>query len=92
MGRRCLDLGVEPWGDNPVYHAPCFVLSHHAQERIVKEGGTTFTFVTAGIESALKQRVLPQVTKTSECLRGQTLIVTANLLVQRIARTNTFVS
>ena len=40
-------------GDNPTFHTPCFVLSATAQEKIVKEGGTTYTFVTDGIESAL---------------------------------------
>ena len=43
------------WGDNPPYHAPVFVLSHHAREPIEMEGGTTFYFVTDGIESALKK-------------------------------------
>jgi dihydrofolate reductase len=41
------------WGDNPPYHALVFVLSHTAREPIEMEGGTTFTFVTDGIESAL---------------------------------------
>ena len=43
------------WGDNPPYHTPVFVLTHHARPPIVMEGGTTFYFVTDGIESALKQ-------------------------------------
>jgi dihydrofolate reductase len=43
------------WGPNPPYHAPTFVLTHHARESVVMEGGTTFHFVTDGIESALKQ-------------------------------------
>jgi len=55
MGRRVFDFGVGPWGDNPAFHAPCFVLSHDVQEMIVKEGGTTYTFVTDGIESALEK-------------------------------------
>lgn len=41
------------WGEDPPYHAPLFVLTHHAREALVMEGGTTFTFVTTGIESAL---------------------------------------
>lgn len=41
------------WGDNPPYHAPVFVLSHTGREPIPMEGGTTFFFVTDGIESAL---------------------------------------
>ncbi len=43
------------WGTNPPYHHPVFVLTHHAREPLVLEGGTTFTFVTNGIESALAQ-------------------------------------
>jgi dihydrofolate reductase len=43
------------WGDNPPFHKPVFVLTHHPREPLVKEGGTTFTFVTDGIESALEQ-------------------------------------
>jgi dihydrofolate reductase len=43
------------WGDNPPFHGPVFVLTHHEREPVVKEGGTTFTFVTDGIESALEQ-------------------------------------
>lgn len=43
------------WGDNPPYHAPVFVLSHKKREPIVMEGGTTFFFVTDGIESALSK-------------------------------------
>jgi dihydrofolate reductase len=43
------------WGDNPPYHAPTFILTHHARVPIVMEGGTTFHFVTDGIEAALAQ-------------------------------------
>jgi len=43
------------WGDNPPYHAPTFILTHHPRDPIVMEGGTTFHFVTDGIESALDQ-------------------------------------
>ena len=43
------------WGDNPPYHAPTFILTHHARAPIEMEGGTTFYFVTDGIESALTQ-------------------------------------
>lgn len=50
--------GDEPWegwwGDEPPFHMPVFVLTHHARETLVK-GETTFTFVTDGIESALEQ-------------------------------------
>jgi dihydrofolate reductase len=43
------------WGDDPPFHTPVFVVTHHAREPLVKDGGTTFTFVTDGIESALAQ-------------------------------------
>jgi len=41
------------WGDNPPYHAPTFILTHHPRAPIVMEGGTTFHFITGGIEEAL---------------------------------------
>jgi len=41
------------WGENPPYHVPVFVLTHHAREPLTMEGGTTFHFVTDGIHSAL---------------------------------------
>ena len=42
------------WGINPPFHHPVFVLTHHARESLELEGGTTFTFVTSGIETALE--------------------------------------
>ena len=55
MGRRLFDLGEGPWRDNPPFHVPAFVVTHNPRETVVKEGGTTFNFVTGGIESALEQ-------------------------------------
>jgi dihydrofolate reductase len=43
------------WGDDPPYHAPVFVLTHHPRAPLPMQGGTTFTFVTDGVESALEQ-------------------------------------
>lgn len=43
------------WGDNPPFHHPVFVLTHHPREPLAREGGTTFTFVTNGIDAALEQ-------------------------------------
>ena len=43
------------WGEEPPYHGPVFVLTHHARDPLPMKGGTTFTFVTDGIESALAQ-------------------------------------
>jgi dihydrofolate reductase len=64
MGRNMFGGGDGPWGDDPwpgwwgvdpPFHHPVFVLTHHAREPLVCEGGTTFTFVTDGIEAALEQ-------------------------------------
>jgi dihydrofolate reductase len=43
------------WGDNPPFHYPVFVLTHHPRQPLDMEGGTTFHFVTDGIERALEQ-------------------------------------
>ncbi|MDB6006191.1 MAG: deaminase [Prosthecobacter sp.] len=43
------------WGDNPVYHKPVFVLTHHPRAPLVMEGGTTFHFITEGIHVALER-------------------------------------
>jgi dihydrofolate reductase len=55
MGRRMFDFAEQAWGANPPFHVPVFVLTHRAQEKLVKDGGTTFTFVSDGIDSALAQ-------------------------------------
>jgi dihydrofolate reductase len=64
MGRNMFGGGPGPWrqdpwngywGDEPPYHHPVFVLTHHAREPLELEGGTTFYFVTDGIEAALEQ-------------------------------------
>jgi dihydrofolate reductase len=65
MGRKMFSGGEGPWeddpnreawwGDDPPFHVPVFVLTHHARETVTKQGGTTFTFVTEGIEAALEQ-------------------------------------
>ncbi len=65
MGRRMFSGGAGPWeedpnadawwGDDPPFHYPVFVLTHHSREPLIKQGGTTFTFVTEGIEAALEQ-------------------------------------
>jgi dihydrofolate reductase len=65
MGRRMFSGGEGPWaddpnangwwGDDPPFHVPVFVLTHHARETLVMDGGTSFVFVTDGIEAALAQ-------------------------------------
>jgi dihydrofolate reductase len=64
MGRRMFSGGDGPWdddpnadgwwGDEPPFHMPVFVVTHHAREPLVR-GGTTFTFVTDGLESAIEE-------------------------------------
>lgn len=53
VGRSMFDYGVEAWGETPPFHAPVFVNTTRAGEPIEKLGGTTYTFVTAGIEAAV---------------------------------------
>ena len=55
IGRTMFDYGYPNWGENPPFHAPVFVVTHRGQERISKSGGTSYTFVTAGIEDAVEQ-------------------------------------
>jgi dihydrofolate reductase len=65
MGRRMFSGGEGPWeddpkrdgwwGDDPPFRVPVFVLTHHPRETMTMQGGTSFTFVTDGIESALEQ-------------------------------------
>ena len=54
LGRRMFE-NARGWGDEPPFHMPVFVLTHETREPLAKEGGTTFTFVTEGIERALEQ-------------------------------------
>jgi dihydrofolate reductase len=64
MGRKMFGGGPGPWGEDPwdgwwgedpPFHTPVFVLTHHPREPLEKQGGTTFFFVSDGIESALEQ-------------------------------------
>jgi dihydrofolate reductase len=54
MGRTMLDVGIGPWGENPVFHTPVFVVTHRSAEPVVKAGGTSYTFVTNGPDAALR--------------------------------------
>lgn len=53
IGRRIADLGIGPWGEEPTFHAPVFLVTTRPAETIVKKGGTSYVFVTEGIEYAL---------------------------------------
>ncbi|MEH0579432.1 dihydrofolate reductase family protein [Streptomyces sp. B21-108] len=54
MGHGMFITGEIPWGDEPPFHAPVFVVTHHPRESLVRKGGTTFHFVTEGPERALE--------------------------------------
>ena len=55
MGRRMADGGEVPWGDEPPFRAPVFVVTHRPRKTLHRQGGTSFTYVTDGIESAIGQ-------------------------------------
>jgi dihydrofolate reductase len=65
MGRKMFSGGDGPWendpradgwwGDEPPFHVPVYVLTHHARETKVMQGGTSFNFVTDGIQAALEE-------------------------------------
>jgi dihydrofolate reductase len=54
MGKRMFDAGFEPWGDAPPYHMPVFIVTHERRAPLPMQGGTTYNFVTGGIEAALE--------------------------------------
>jgi dihydrofolate reductase len=53
MGRRMFDAGEVPWGEEPPFHAPVFVVTHRARDVLERRGGTSFTFVTEGLGRAV---------------------------------------
>jgi dihydrofolate reductase len=55
MGRRMFDGGEIPWGEEPPFRNPVFVVTHRERERLERQGGTSFTFVTDGLDSAIEQ-------------------------------------
>ena len=84
MGRRMFSGGEGPWeddpnadgwwGDEPPFRVPVFVLTHHGRETVTKSGGTTFTFVTEGIEAALEQARAAAGDKNVGIVGGATLV------------------
>jgi dihydrofolate reductase len=82
MGRNMFGGGPGPWpsnwkgwwGENPPYHVPVFVLTHHARDPLPMRGGTTFHFVTDGIESALSQARLAAADKDVLLMGGANTI------------------
>jgi dihydrofolate reductase len=89
MGRNMFGGGPGPWredppwngwwGDNPPFRTPVFVLTHHPREPLEMEGGTTFIFVTDGVESALQQ--------ARQAAAGQVVVIGggANVVQQYLA-------
>jgi dihydrofolate reductase len=55
IGKRMFDVGFEPWGDPPPFGMPVFVVTHEKREPLPMQGGTTYIFVTDGIEAALER-------------------------------------
>jgi dihydrofolate reductase len=55
MGRRMADGGEVPWGDDPPFRAPVFVVTHRERETLHRQGGTSFTYVTEGLEHAVER-------------------------------------
>jgi dihydrofolate reductase len=55
IGRRMFDVGFEPWGDPPPFARPVFVLTHERRDPLPMQGGTTYSFVSDGIEAGLEQ-------------------------------------
>lgn len=55
MGRRMADGGEVPWGEEPPFHAPVFVVTHRPRQTLERKGGTSFTYVTDGIARAIEQ-------------------------------------
>lgn len=53
MGHRMFEVGFDHWGENPPFHQPVFVLTHHPRDPIPMQGGTTYYFVTDGPRKAL---------------------------------------
>ena len=53
MGRRMFEGGNVPWGEEPPFRAPVFVVTHRAHDVVDRAGGTSFTFVTDGVEQAI---------------------------------------
>jgi dihydrofolate reductase len=74
MGRRMADGGEIPWGDDPPFRAPVFVVTHHPRTTLHRQGGTSFTYVTDGIPSAIEQASAAANGKNVAVAGGGTLV------------------
>jgi dihydrofolate reductase len=83
MGRRMADGGEIPWGDEPPFRAPVFVVTHRPRPTLDRQGGTSFTYVTDGIHSAVEQARQAAKDKNVAVAGGGTLlrqVITLGLL------------
>lgn len=74
MGRRMADGGEIPWGDEPPFRAPVFVVTHRPRQTLLRQGGTSFTYVTDGVRSAVEQARAAANGKNVAIAGGGTLI------------------
>jgi dihydrofolate reductase len=74
MGRRMADGGEIPWGEDPPFRAPVFVVTHRPRPTLQRQGGTSFTYVTAGIANAVEQARVAANGKNVAIAGGGTLL------------------
>jgi dihydrofolate reductase len=74
MGRRMFDGGEIPWGEEPPFRAPVFVVTHRDREVLKRQGGTSFTFVTGGVERAVSLAIQAADGKNVAVSGGGTLL------------------
>jgi dihydrofolate reductase len=83
MGRRMADGGEIPWGDDPPFRAPVFVVTSRPRQTLQRQGGTSFTYITSGIHSAIEQARVAANGKNVAIAGGGTLlrqVITLGLL------------
>jgi dihydrofolate reductase len=76
-GRRMFDFSEPYWGDNPPFHVPVFVVTHRPAQRIEKQGGTSYTFVTGGVGVAID--------RAREAAEGRDVLIAGGLSVAQQA-------
>jgi dihydrofolate reductase len=83
MGRRMADGGEIPWGEDPPFRAPVFVVTSRPRQTLLRQGGTSFTYITSGIHSAIEQARVAANGKNVAIAGGGTLlrqVITLGLL------------
>ncbi|HEY5358554.1 MAG TPA: dihydrofolate reductase family protein [Streptosporangiaceae bacterium] len=74
MGRRMADGGEIPWGEDPPFRAPVFVVTSRPRQTLQRQGGTSFTYITSGIGSAIEQACAAANGKNVAIAGGGTLL------------------